>query len=92
MKGPDFLFETKQKLKSVIQNPRASIMSIDKVENEIKNGRIALPFEYRPISNLKCSPIGLIPKKTSSWRLKTHLFYPHSNSVNEIIDPKLTSV
>ena len=86
--GPRMSFETKN-LKSVLQNPDAAIK---KVENEIVLGRIAGPFESRPISNLRCSPIGLVPKKTSGWRLITHLSYPPSNSVNDFIDENLTSV
>jgi hypothetical protein len=34
----------------------------------------------------------LVPKKTSGWRLITHLSYPPSNSVNDFIDSKFTSV
>jgi hypothetical protein len=49
-------------LKSVLENPH---IALEKVENEIQLGRIAGPFQYSPISNLKCSPIGVIPKKTS---------------------------
>ena len=53
-------------------NPTAAI---DKVETEIKLGRIAGPFDRRPISNLRCSPIGNIPKKTGG--LIIYLSYPH---------------
>jgi hypothetical protein len=35
-----------------------------KIESEIIAGRIVGPFDTRPISNLRCSPIGLTPKKT----------------------------
>lgn len=66
--------------------------AIKKVENEIMNGRIAGPFPIRPISNLRCSPIDLVPKKTSGWRLITHLSYPPSRSVNDFINPQFTSV
>jgi hypothetical protein len=38
---------------------------------------------------LRCSPIGVIPNKTSGWRLITHLSYP---TVNDFIDEKFTSV
>ena len=86
--GPRVPLDTKN-LKSVLQNP---VAAIEKVENEIKNGRIAGPFDERPISNLRCSPIGLVPKKLSGWRLITHLSYPPLNSVNDYIDPKFTTV
>jgi hypothetical protein len=55
-------------------------------------GRIAGPFQNRPISNLRCSPIGVVPKKTGCWRLITHLSYPPSNSVNDYIDEQHTAV
>jgi hypothetical protein len=80
--------ETK-KLKSVLENPH---IALEKVENEIQLGRIAGPFQYSPISNLRCSPIGVIPKKTSGWRLITHLSYPTFGSVNDFMGEKFTSV
>ena len=51
-----------------------------------KSYTIVGPFQNRPISNLRCSPIGVVPKKTGGWRLITHLSYPPSNSVNDYID------
>jgi hypothetical protein len=36
--------------------------------------------------------MGLVPKKTSGWRLITHLSYPPGNSVNDFIDEKVTTV
>jgi hypothetical protein len=67
-------------------------VAFEKVENKILLGRIGGPFKFRPISNLRCFPIGLVPKKTSGWRLVTHLFYPTGNNVNDFIDEKLTTV
>jgi hypothetical protein len=74
--GSRRLIETKN-LKSVMQNPLAAK---EKIENEIQNGRIAGPFSKRLIWNLRCSPVGIVPKKTSG------LSYPPSNSVNDFID------
>ena len=68
------------------------MVAYEKVENEISLGRIAGPIKFRPISNLRCSLIGLAPKKTSGWRLITHLSYPPGNSVNDFIDEKLATV
>jgi hypothetical protein len=51
--------ETKY-LKSVLENPR---IALEKVENEIQLGRIADTFQYSPVTNLRCSPIGVIPKR-----------------------------
>ena len=86
--GPRLALETKN-LKSVFINPT---VALQKVENEINLGRIAGPFQNRPISNLRCSPIGVVPKKTGGWRLITHLSYPPSNSVNDYIDEQHTAV
>jgi hypothetical protein len=36
--------------------------------------------------------MGLVPKNTSGWSLKTYLSYPPGNSVNDFIDEKLTTV
>ena len=64
----------------------------EKVENEMSLGRIAGPIKFRPISNLRCSLIGLVPKKASGWHLITHLSYSPGNNVNDFIDEKLTTV
>jgi hypothetical protein len=34
------------------------------IQSEIEYGRIMGPFSHRPISNLRCSSIGIVPKKT----------------------------
>jgi hypothetical protein len=68
------------------------MMAYESVEHEMFLGRIAGPFRLRPISNLRSSPMGLVPKKTSGWSLITHLSYPPANSVNDFIDEKLTTV
>ena len=54
--------------------------------------RIAGPFRFRPISNFRSSPIGLVPKKTSDWSLITHLSYPPGYSGTDFIDETLTTV
>ncbi|XP_063426544.1 uncharacterized protein LOC134710223 isoform X1 [Mytilus trossulus] len=86
--GPRCRIESKN-LHSVIQNPG---VAWEKVMSEVKNGRIAGPFLTRPISNLRCSPIGVIPKKTGGFRLITHLSFPPNLSVNDFIDEKFTTV
>ena len=73
------------------QNLKSTFKS-RKIESEIIAGRIVGPFDTRPISNLRCSPIGLIPKKDGGIRLITHLSYPPANSVNDFIDVHYTSV
>lgn len=65
----------------------------EKIYKEIQMGRIQGPFKQIPISNLRLSPIGLVPKgDNSGWRLITHLSFPKSNSVNYYIDPNETVV
>jgi hypothetical protein len=49
---------------------------------EVNAGRIAGPFCYHPISNLRVSPIRLVPKKTGGIRLTTNLSSPINGSVN----------
>ena len=86
--GPCYSVESKN-LKSVLQNEE---LAKEKLEQEIALGRMAGPFPYKPISNLRCSPIGLVPKKTGGFRLITHLSYPAGSSVNDGIDDALASV
>jgi len=86
--GPRSRYESKKVL-SVIQNPE---VAWQKVMSEVQCGRIAGPFQTRPISNLRCSPIGVVPTKTGGFRLITHLSYPPNFSVNDFIDEKYTSV
>ena len=83
-KGSKRLIETKH-LKPVMQSP---LSAKEKIENEIQNGRIAGPFSKRPVWNFRCSPVGIVLKKTSGYRLISHLSYPPSNSVNDFIDKK----
>ena len=44
------------------------------------------------IRNPRCSPIGVILKKTGGFRLITHLSFPPNLSVNDFIDEKFTTV
>ena len=62
------------------------------VMKEVHLGRIAGPFPYKPFSNLRISPVGLIPKKDGSWRLIHHLSYPEGGSINDFIDHKYCTV
>lgn len=49
-------------------------------------------FFLLPISNLRVSPIGLVPKRDNiGWRLTTHLAISKINSVNSFIDPNETA-
>lgn len=76
--------------KSAINNPE--IVS-KKLEKEVKLGRVAGPFNVKPISNLTISPIGLVEKSTpGEYRLIFDLSFPRSKSINDGIPSELTSV
>jgi hypothetical protein len=54
---------------------------------------MAGPFKNKPISNLRCSLIGVGPKKTDGFRLITHLSYPKEKIFNnDFIDARFTKV
>lgn len=86
--GPRTLTESKN-LKSAQQHPD-QIKNI--LDQETKLGRMAGPYPVRPFSNLRISPVGIVPKKSGGWRLITHLSAPEGNSINDFIDPKYCSV
>ena len=65
----------------------------NKLFKERELGHIAGPFSHRPLPNLQCSPLGLIPKKQpGKYRLIHHLSYPNGASINDYIDEKLCKV
>lgn len=79
-----------ENLRSCSLNPEIIKAQINK---EIESGRVAGPFEERPLPNLIVSPIGLVPKKTlGEFRMIHHLSYPESESINSYIDPTVCSV
>ena len=86
--GPRTAVDSKN-LKSVFQHPS---LVLEKVQSEIELGRIAGPFHNRPISNLRCSLIGLVPKKTGGFRLIAHLSHPSFESVYSYIDSEFSLV
>ena len=66
-----------------IRNPSAVN---EKLSKELKLGRIAGPFSEKPLSSLRLSPLGLIPKKApGEFRLIHHLSFPYGTSVNSHI-------
>lgn len=65
---------------------------MDKINKEIKLGRIMGPFDQLPISNLHISPVGIVPKSDGGWRMITHLSYPSDRGINDFIDPDLCTV
>lgn len=87
--GPRLHIESSN-LISAHQHPRETM---EKIANEIKLGRIWGPYEKLPISNLRVSPIGVVPKgDNAGWRLITHLSFPTGNSINEFINPAESTV
>ncbi|VDI14256.1 Hypothetical predicted protein [Mytilus galloprovincialis] len=67
------------------------VETLDKLDQEVKAGRMAGPFLEKPISTLRTSPIGLVPKE-KGWRLISHLSYPEGSGVNDFIDRDECSV
>ncbi|MES9882605.1 MAG: reverse transcriptase domain-containing protein [Sedimenticola sp.] len=79
-------------LKTASENPAAIR---DKLASELAAGRIAGPFDTMPISQLKLSPLGIVPKRqVGQFRMIHHLSYPRGSgsSVNDGIDKEHTFV
>lgn len=74
---------------SVKQNPQVAVKLVEK---EVELGRMAGPFVDKPFSNLRVSPIGLVPKKDGAYRLIHHLSFPQGSSINDFIHPDLCKV
>ena len=53
---------------------------------ECRAGRMAGPYHQPPLSNLRCSDLGLVPKD-GGWRVICHLSAPTGTSINDYIDP-----
>lgn len=87
--GPHLPRDSKN-LRSVDDHPE---IVRQKIQTELENCRIAGPFNKRPISTLRTSPIGLVEKKTpGEYRLIHHLSSPEGQSCNDFIDPNICSV
>ena len=77
-------------LKSALSQPQ--VLSA-KLEKERAAGRIAGLFSSPPFSYIRCSPLGIVPKKDpSEFRLIHHLSYQRGSSVNEYIPQEFSSV
>ena len=65
----------------------------EKIAKECTAGRVAGPFSWPPLPNLRVSPLGVVPKKAAGqFRLIHHLSYPKGASINDAIAPELCSV
>ena len=51
------------------------------------------PFNCSPLSSLRVSPLGVIPKKApGEFRMIHHLSFPYGDSVNTFIPPEFSKV
>lgn len=65
----------------------------EKIIKEIREGRVAGPFIDPPFKDFRISPLGIVPKKEPmAFRLIHHLSFPRGGSLNDDIDPSLSSV
>jgi len=85
--GPRTPVECKN-LKSIYKNPQKAF---EKIQSEIDLNHIAGPYDKRPISNLRCSPIGLVPKKNWGFQINYTTFV-HNWSVISYINSMHSSV
>ncbi|XP_052264881.1 uncharacterized protein LOC127867602 [Dreissena polymorpha] len=64
-----------------------------KLLDELDAGRIQGPFPVPPLDNFRVSPIGIVPKKSpGQFRLIHHLSHHPGQSINNFIEPDLSSV
>lgn len=66
----------------------------EKVRKELRAGNLLGPFQHRPIPDLICSPMGLIPKKGNpgKFRMIMHLSSPTHQSINDFIPRRFCTV
>ena len=65
---------------------RCHLAVIDKeLQKELQSGHILGPYKDRPLPNLRCSGVGVVPKKGSKWRVIMHLSAPPGSSINDYI-------
>ena len=55
------------------------------LHKEALAGRTHGPFQQRPLPNLRCSGLGVMPKKGNKWRMIQHLSAPAGSSINDFI-------
>ena len=85
-------FQFSNNLTSALEQP--DLVST-KLCKEVEAGRMAGPFQDPPLSDLKVSPLGIVPKKTpNSYRLIHNLSYPNKKegSVNAGISDESAAV
>lgn len=75
---------TTPNLRSALEHPQVVDEALHK---EVAEQRMAGPYTTPPYPNLRCSGLGVVPKKDGTWRLINHLSAPLGNSINDYIDP-----
>ena len=73
---------TSPNLQSASANPGVIYANLAK---ECTSGRIAGPYNTPPLPDLRCSGVGLVPKRSGGWRMITHLSAPPGGSINDYI-------
>lgn len=90
--GFRFGFKNHQALRSSQKNKQSAIHNpqvVDKyIDNEVRMGRVAGPFDVPPLPGLQISSFGVIPKRgqPGKWRLIVDLSSPKGLSVNDGIE------
>jgi len=59
-------------------------VSDKELQKELQSGRILGPYKDR-LPNLRCSGVGVVPKKGGQWRVIMHLSAPPGSSINDYI-------
>ena len=86
--GPHFA-HTAHHLPSALEKPHIISDALDK---ECAAGCMTGPFPTPPLPNLRCSGLGVVPKKDGGRRIIYHLSVPYGRSVNDFIDPEQYSL
>ncbi len=81
--GPEFT-HIAHHLPSALAQPTVIDEALQK---ECRAGRMAGPYPHPPCTNLRCSGLGVVPKKDGGSRIIYHLSAPHGYSVNDFINP-----
>ena len=87
-KGPQFS-HTHPHLPSAHLMPQVIDESL---RRECDAGRLAGPYTDNPLPNLRCSGLGVVPKRGGGYRIIYDLSSPHGRSVNDFIDPQAYSL
>ena len=87
-KGPHFSHIARH-LPSAHAHPHIISAAITK---ECQAGRMAGPYTALPLPDLRCSGLGVVPKKDGGWRTICDLSSPPGASINDFIDPQRYSL